>query len=260
MDVEVLVSWLTEGLDPAKAAEVRAAVLRDGVKSKVGGLKLQAEWDTLNAQVTQFREELEGAQNNLGARAYREWYTENYPRIEQLQREYNELVKKSGGNPPPNPNPGAPPQGGLNLTPEELDKRVQTAANKLIQETYAPMWSSNVSVTSKLVQRHMRKGRTTDLDMDAISKIAVEKHSGNLEAAYDEWDKPEAEKDAKAAFDKAVADGVAEEMKKRNVPAAFPGGADLSPSTLSSRTKDEVEKFDRSALNRELAGVFANAG
>jgi hypothetical protein len=130
---------------------------------------------------------------------------------------------------------------------------VQRLVDRGIQERYAPRWSELLEGTGNLVQKHMFAGRKTPIDFKTVSKLAQEKYQGNLEMAYDEWDKPEREKTEVAARESEIKRRVDEELQKRGASANFPAGADLTPGTLSSRTKAETEKFDKTALVRDLA-------
>jgi len=247
MDINEIIAAVTEGLPADQAASVRAAIERDAVKTKVAGWKQQSDYEALQRQQVALQAELDGAPDKPGTRAYAKWYHENLPAIQALQesvKAYETKYGKLDGSTTPTTAPTA-----AGLTADE----VQRLVDRGIQERYAPRWSELLEGTGNLVQKHMFAGRKTPIDFKTVSKLAQEKYQGNLEMAYDEWDKPEREKTEVAARESEIKRRVDEELQKRGASANFPAGADLTPGTLSSRTKAETEKFDKTALVRDLA-------
>lgn len=263
MTYEELESMLTDGLDDAAKAAVRAALNREQVKTKVGGLKAQAEFETIQQQATALRQELEGAPDKPGTRAYAKWYNDNWATIEANSKAIDAFEKKYGKGSfnamatgtATLPDPNAPPAPGITMTKEEIARLAAEAADNRIRDQYAPQWSNLLTSTGTLVQKHMYAGRKTPIDFSAVAELA-KKYNGDLNLAYDEWDKPEREKELKTAEDKRVEQRVQEELQKRGTTAHFPGGADMTPGTLAVRPKAETEKFDRATLNRDLASTF----
>lgn len=253
MDIKELESWLTEGLDDAAANAVRAALNRDTVKSKAAGLKQQREYDELQARSQALQAELDGAPDKPGTRAYQKWYQENYSKVQALQESLAAYQAKYGSlDNPANPNPANPPAG---MSAEDIKKLAMEAAQGLIQNNYAARWSDLLTKTGTIVQKHMFAGRKNPINFEEVSKIA-EKYNGNLEQAYDEWDKPEREKVEAKAKEDEINRRVQEELQKRGASLQFPAGADLSSGALSSRTKGELDKFDKTALKRDLVQTF----
>lgn len=262
MEISELTAMLTDGLPADQAAIVKAAIERDSVKAKAAGLKAQAEFDAIQTRAATLQQELEGTTDKPGSRAYQKWYNENYAAIEKLNKDvaaydakhgagaYQTMI--SGGGAPPTPSTG----GGRVLSEEE----VQRLVDKRIQEGYAPRWSDLLTNTGDLVQRHMFAGRKTPIDFTAVSKLAGEKYNGNLSLAYDEYDRPEREKQAKLDEDARVEKRVQDEVAKRQAAIQFPSGADFTPSTLSTRPKTEVDGFDKAKLQHELARDWAKTG
>lgn len=251
MDINDLIAMVTEGLPAEEAAKVKAAIERDSVKSKVVTLKAQGEYAALVQKEQELQAALDGGPNKPGAKAYQEWYEKNFAQVQALQVERDAYVKKHGpleGGTPPNPNPATPP-----TTYTEAD--IQRMVDARIQGTYAPKWSELLTGTGSIVQRHMFAGRKAPIDFKAISDLAP-KYGGNLEQAYDEWDKPERDKVQAADTEKEIERRVKDEVAKRSVQQQFPGGADYTPAPLSSRTKADIDKFDPAAMKRDLAETF----
>jgi hypothetical protein len=258
MEVNDLITMLTDGLDPAEAAVVRKAIERDSAKTRVATLKGQSEYAALEQRSTQLQQELEDqgrpgdAGYRPGAKSYQQWYTENLPRIQKLQTDIAEYQKRHGALDNPNPNPNTNPNTGRQYTEAEI----QAMVDSRIQQQYSPRWSDILLSTGNLVQKHMLAGRKNPIDFGSLSKTAAEKYNGNLDLAYEEWDKPEREKVAKAAEESRVEQRVKEELAKRGASANFPAAADFTPGALSQHTKAEQEGFDPAALKRDLAKTW----
>ena len=286
MDIAVLTGWLTEGLDEAEAAIVRKAIERDAVKSKASGLKAQDEFDKIVQERAVLQAELEGdaANSKVGTRAYKEWYDKNFELVQANDKAIKAFDEKHGtgafkkaldGELKVGETTVAPTAGVLSAdeiqkivdaklasfkptsaatAPEDIQKLV----DKRIQEGYAPRWASLLKDTGKVVQRHVRAGRSTDIDFEALEKLAAEKTNGSLEAAYDMWDQPEREKEAKASQEKEIERRVNEEIQKRGASREFPAGADATPGFLSRTGGDE--KFNKNSLVRDLARDWDKVG
>lgn len=259
MDIQDLIAMATEGLSEADAAPIKAALLRDVVKSKAAGLKAQKEFDTIQQRADSLQAELEGGPQKPGAKAYQEWYTKNQKAIEAQSAAITAYDKKYGegtffkaaekgfsSESSPNPNPSNPSGG----TISESD--VERLVEKSIQGKYSPRWSDLLTTTGTLVQKHMFAGRKTPIDFSKLGELASSKYGGNLEMAYDEWDKPERERVSKEDEEKRINKRVEEELQRRGA-NQISAGADMSAGTLATRPKAELEKFDRTTLTRELA-------
>ena len=260
MDVNDLITMLTEGLPPEQAAVVRSAIERDSVKAKASGLKQQSEYEQLVQRQQALQQELEGdaATGKLGAKAYREWYDKNYNAVLDLQKRAEAYERKYGTLENPtnqDPTKTTPPNTAPAMTPEQIAAEV----DRRIQAGYAPKWSNLLTTTGSILQKHIRAGRKNDVDFDKLGALAAEKFGGDLSLAYDEWDKPERERVAKENEEKEIKRRVDEELQKRGASQQFPSGADLTPGALSGRTKADVDKFDKNALQNDLAREWAQA-
>jgi hypothetical protein len=257
MEVNDLITMLTDGLEPADAAVVRKAIERDAVKAKATTLKQQSEYDALNTRLATLQQEMEdqgqpGQQGyKAGAKTYAKWYQDNYPKIQKLQEDFAKYQQKFGTLETPTPQPTTP------TTKQLTDAEIQQLVDQRIQQQYSPRWSELLMSTGGLVQRHMLAGRKNPIDFAAVSKAAAEKYNGDLNLAYDEWDKPERVKEAKAAEDARVEQRVKDELAKRGASSNFPAAADFTPGALSNHTKAEIEKFDPEAFKREMARDLA---
>ena len=251
MELNDLIAMVTEGLTPEQAASVRSAIERDNVKSKVSTLKAKSEYEALVQREQELNAALEGGPDKPGAKAYQRWYDENFAKVQQLQQErtaYEAKFGKLDATPIPQTQPTLP-----GMSKEDIQREIDAR----IQSQYAPRWSDLMVGFGKVVQKHMYAKRTNPIDMDALSKLAQEtRFNGSLEAAYDEWDKPEREKNDKEAREAEIKRRVDEELQRRGASQQFPAGADFTPSALSTRTKAEVDKFDPAALRQDLARTF----
>lgn len=260
MDINTLTSWLTEGLTPEQAEIVKAQINKDGNKARLVALKAQDEYGQLETRVNALQSELDGVDGKPGTKAYKDWYDKNYSAVAKLSEDikkydakygdgaYNKMMENGAApNNPPNT---------AGLTEDQVARLV----DQRIQSGYAPRWSDLLVNTGDLVQRHMFAGRKTPIDFKVVAELAEKKYNGNLNQAYDEWDKPEREKVETAARETEIKRRVDEELQKRGASAQFPTGADMTPSALSQRTKTEVDKFDKTALTRDLAKEWVGAG
>lgn len=246
MTTEDLEQMLTDGLSPEQAAPIRDAIRRESVKSRVSTLKQEREYNEIVAQQQSLQRELEGAPDKsvVGARAYQKWYNENYTAAVRNAEQLQKYVAKYGADPDAAPGPQA------TVDVDSIMRRVRDE----VLPNYAPA-SAVVTAQAqqmKILQKHMFAGRKNPIDVDVLMRTAGEKYQGNLEQAYDEWDKPEREKAETASRDAEVTRRVNEELQKRGASQHFPAGADLTPSSLSARPKADVEKFDRTTLNQDL--------
>lgn len=268
MDVNALISMLTDGLDPAEAAVVSKAIQRDATKAKVAAIKAAEEVATIETERLRLQAELNGEGEpgkqgyKPGSKAYREWYEKNYPAIKanadaiatyEAKHGEGSFAKAVNGEAPPvNPtNPNA-----KSYTPEEI----QTMVDSRVRDQYGPQWTNHLLKTSTIVQKHMFAGRKNPIDMQKVAELANAKYNGDLELAYDEWDKPERDRIAKEDEDKRVDQRVKDELQKRGASLTFPAAADMTPSALSNRSKADLDKFDATSLKNELARDWMNAG
>lgn len=267
MDITQLESWLTEGLTEDQKVIVKAALNRDTVKTKAATLREQSEFATLESQRQALQAELEGGgPGKPGTRAYAKWYADNFAAVEANSKAILAYDKKNGdgafarmaaalesGAEPPTAS-GAP----SNLTKDDILRVVQ----QQFQEFQAPNIGKVVKDAGRIVQRHMFAGRKNEIDFDAIDNMMLEAQKRGrvmtLEDAYNEWDKPEREKSAKAAEDARVEQRVQDELKKRGASSHFPGGADMTPSALHQRTKSEVDGFNKDAFRKSLVDTWNN--
>lgn len=252
MDISVLITALTEGLPAEQAAIVKAAIERDQVKTKAGGWKQESDVADLQARSQALQAELEGdaANGKLGAREYQKWYTENSPAIAKLNKDIAAYKAKHGelDAAPGNPNPPTPgtPAAGLSA----LD--IQREVDKRINEQYAPKWGSLLTGVGSVVQKHMLSGRKTEIDFKKLEELAAAR-GGDLMLAYDEYDRPERESTAKAATEAEIERRVKEEIQKRGASSSFPGGADMTPGSLTHR---DSSNFSRSSMMNDLVKTF----
>lgn len=246
-----LIAYLTEGLDDEQATAVRNAFKNAKVAERAGSLKAAKEFDDLAAREASLKAELEGnGPDKPGAKAYAKWYEDNYAKVQALQSERTALIEKYGTVDAPK---GAAP---VDKKEEKLPAGftaadVQRMVDERIQGGYADRWSNLLTGVGSVVQKHLLAGRKTPIDMKKLSEHAAA-NGGDLDRAYDEYDKPEREIAAKADEEKRINARVNEELQKRGAHQHFP--ADMTPGTLS-RDRD-TSKFDKAAMERDLVNTF----
>jgi hypothetical protein len=162
-----------------------------------------------------------------------------------LEDKYGTLDQPKGAAPM---DPAKPP----NLAGLSKDD-IARLVDERIQGGYADRWSNLLTGMGGVVQKHMFAGRKSPIDMKKLSELA-QSNGGDLDRAYDEYDKPEREAAAKIAQDKLVEQRVNDELMKRGAHTGYPAGADMTPGILS-RDRDS-SKFDRAAMERDLVNTF----
>ncbi len=240
-----LFEYLTQdaGLDEATAKAVAA---NEKVGTKAAALVQKKEYDDLEAKAAALELTLNGTGKQMGAKAYQEWYQKNYPEIQKLQTAvatYKERYGDLDGAPPPDDKTkkGA----GATFTAEDVQRMVA----ETIDKNYAPRWSDLVTKSGTIVQKHMLAGRKNAIDFPKLAEIAATK-GGDLEAAYDEYDRPEREAASKATMDAEIERRVKEGVQKAQTQNLFPAGADGTPSsgTPGITRPQGDKKYDRSAV------------
>ncbi len=274
MEISELIQWATEGLDAKDAEVVKKAMEREVVKSKAAGLKAQSEFDAIIAERAALQEELAGnpTEKKVGTREYKNWYEknaakaiENDKKIQEFDTKHGEgsFAKALSGELPV----GAPPVvagtplseaqiqalvdakvAGFKPTLPEAD--IQKMVDDRFNKQYAPTTANTVVSVANLMQKHMLAGRKTPIDFNKLATMANEKYAGNVDQAYDEWDKPEREKLAAADLEATIERRVNEEIQKRGA-QAVPAGADATPGALSAH-KTDSSAFDRNKLLQEM--------
>jgi hypothetical protein len=269
VEINDLIAMLTEGYTAEQAAPIKAAIEREAVKAKIATLKGQAEFDGILGERQRLAAELEGVNGQPGSRAYKDWYEKNWEQVQVNDRAIQAFDSRYGKGAfaraveasAPTPAPAAPAGGGGGTyTDQQLRAMVAEEAGKYVRDVFGNQWSNILVNTGNLMQKHMLAGRKSPIDLDAVAKIAKDKYQGDLNLAYDEYDRPEREKEAKVAEDSRVEQRVKEELQKRGAPSHFPRGADLTPSALSVRPKAQVDGFDRAALKNDLAKTWMESG
>lgn len=215
MTAQELFNYLTldAGLDTETAVALTKAAANPKVAERATSLAQRKDFDSIQQKAT----DLETKYNQ--AATYEQWYTTNYDKIVALQTERAAYEAKfgkldgTGGNPNPNPSPA----GGKQYSEEDIQRMVDTR----IQTAYGPKWSDLLVDSGEIVLKHVSSGRKTKLDLKSLAKTAAEKHNGNLNAAYDEWDKPEAERISKEATDAEVERRVQEKVAQMRTQSTF---------------------------------------
>ena len=213
------------------------------ITSRISQLRQASEYsaieqkaNALAAEKAALESELNGSNGKPGSKAYQKWYAENYEAIEANKRRIEELntavqTYEAAYGKIAN---GAAPVVPAGITKDEINTLIQAQT-----QSFAPKVVSSMTGIAKVIERHMKRGRSHEIDWDKLDQIAADpKIGGDPVAAYEEWDRPNLEKDREAAAAKAEEDiqkridaKVQEELKRRNVPTSFPAGADGSSAT-----------------------------
>ncbi len=285
MEISELLAWATSGLDEAEAAVVRKALEREAVKAQVSELKAKKDYDVVAAkaaEVDALQQELDAVDPQGNPKGYRAWYKKHGDAVVAQAQSIKAFEDKHGAGTFEKftkgeftiPAAAAAVVPGVAMTeaqiqalvdarvaagakPATAEADIQRMVDSRIQTAYAPKWSELLEGTGNIVQRHMFAGRKNPIDFKKLSEIASAKNVP-LEAAYDEWDKPERDKVTAAATETEITRRVNEEIQKRGAATQFPAGADGTPGALSAHRG--TEKFDASALRRDLAASWNSAG
>jgi hypothetical protein len=253
MTYEQLVAFMTEGLDEAQAAPIREALKNEKIQSRAGSLRQQSELDVIEARARELDESLNKVDAQGNPVGYKAWYDKHWPaikaqgeRVAAYEQKYGTLEAPKNQD-PPTPAAAAAAGAAAGLGKDE----VLGVVNEHFSKNFAPNMAGVVKSIAKITSRHILAGRKTEVDFDAIEKIMTERGL-KAEDAYAEWDKPEREKEAKIAEDKRVEQRVTEELQKRGGTVHMPDQSS-GPGALSARSS---EKFDRSAMERDLVDTF----
>lgn len=289
MEISEVLSWLSEGVDDATAATLKGILEKDTVKTKFAGVKAQKEYEALAAQaaeVTALREELDAQDPQGNPKGYRAWYKKFGDAVVKQAAAIKTFEDKHGAGTFEKlaagefQLPAAPGTPGVGMTAEDIQKLIdqkmkagtpaspediQKLIDKRFQETYAPSTANTVVTAGHILQKHMLAGRRNPIDFNALAKLAGEKFAGNMDQAYDDWDKPERDKlDAvarQAEIDKAVATAKTaweDERLKQQGKEKFPGGADFTPGNLSHKSNEK--DFNANDFKMDLAKSWNTAG
>jgi len=237
------------GLDEATAKAIMAAAANEKVNAKAAGLVQRKEYDSLEARAAALELSMNGTKDKPGAVAYQKWYTDNFAAIQKLQQDVARYTERYGTLDEPKNPPANPPAPAFDE--KKIAEMIAAGVDKRIQEGYGSRWSDLITQSGTILEKHIRSGRKSPLDWKKISELAAAKN-GDIAAAYDEWDKPEADAAAKAATDAEVERRVKERLAKERTESFFPAGADATPSgSVSPLSRSKVEgtpKYDRSSV------------
>lgn len=256
MTAKETVAYLVEvaGLDEATA---KALVENEKVQKRAADLVQKKEYEDLERKAAALELSYNGTKDKPGALSYQQWYEKNFQAIQDLQTQVTKYRERYGDLEAAPPADDKKKPAAQSFTAEDVQKIV----NETIQSNYAPRWSDLLTGTGEIVQKHMFAGRKTPIDFKKLSEIAQTK-GGDLNAAYDEYDRPEREAAAKAATEAEIKRRVDEEVQKRQTANFFPAGADATPSnTISplSRVKSE-QKYDRNkVIETAVTGKYEEA-
>ncbi len=249
MTAKEMFTMLTQdaGLDEATAKAVMAAADNEKVQSRAASLVQKQEYDAITARATALEK------SAADAKVYQDWYAKNYPAIQKLQADAVLYQERFGSLEEPTK---VPAKAAATYSPED----VQRIVTEKIQADYAPRWSTLLTSTGSILEKHIRAGRKNNLDWKKLEEIAAAK-GGDLEAAYDEYDRPDRELAAKESQEAEIKRRVDEEMAKRRTAEFFPAGADATPSSgsggITRHAQVEKGSYDRNkVINAAVTGVY----
>lgn len=219
---------------------------------RAGSLIAKQEHDTVQQKASQLEAELQGdaASGKLGARAYQEWWNKNGGAVVAMQREIAQYRERFGALDATQTQQTQQTQQPKGISVDDIDKRVDS----IIQDKYGAQWSNLLTKSGKIIERHLRAKRDNPIDWDQLGKLAGE-HGGDLERAYEAWDKPEAEKYAKAETEKEIERRVQEKLKLERTRQGIEGHQftqDVSPiskrAAVVQTTKTDKPAYDRNKV------------
>lgn len=253
MTAQELFQYLTEGagLDEATTKVIMDQVAKnEKVAGRAANFTQRSEYDSLATRAAA----LEKAATQ--AKVYEDWYGKNFAAIEALQKEA--LMYKERYGSLEDPTKGATPP----AKPAIDEAAVLAAIDKRINEAYNPRWSAVVTGAGSVIEKHLRAKRDKEIDWAEVSKLA-EGYGGDLNKAYEEWDKPEREKATKASMDSEVERRVKEGIAKAQTASFFPAGAEGSASSggPAGLTKSQPKKeYNRDAvIQAAVTGKYEGA-
>jgi len=189
------------------------------------------EAEQLRKRQAELQAELDGNETQPGTRAYQKWYNEHYRKIQELQTNFARYQERFGplDETGSASNNGTASNNGGQMTKEEIEQALENRINNV-----GAKMTDYLKQTGSILERHIRAGRKRTLEMDKLVQLAVEKHGGSLERAYDEWDQPEALEVSKAQQEAEIKRRVEEELAKRQSAMFVPGSGDGSFGTPRS--------------------------
>lgn len=258
MTAKELFTFLTEeaGLDDATAKVVMGVADNPKVSAKASALVQKNEYDDLERRAAALELSYNGTAQRPGAKAYEDWYTKNYAVVQKLQQDMARYQERYGDLDNPGQGGGGSGAGAhTSLSKEDIARMVAEQTDERIGKVYGNQWSNIVTGAGKMMEKHFRSGRKNEIDWDKISAIAATKNN-DLVAAYDEWDRPEAEKAQAAATEAEVNRRVEEKLNQRQSTQMFPAGADASPGSVGIGRRPD-QKYNRDAvINAAATGKY----
>jgi hypothetical protein len=243
------------GYDEATAKVLKTAFENEKVTTKLSGLKQQTEFDAIQARANQLEQSYARAKN------YEDWYQKNHEAITGLEQRVLRYQERFGDlDAAPGASAGAGAGAGAGAAKTFTEEDIQKFVDARIQTQYGPQWSNLLKGSGRLIEKHLRAGRKTEIDWDKVAELAAAR-GGDLVAAYDEWDKPEREAAAKLETDKEVERRVKLELEKRLVDQTrrnFPGGADATPSDspLAKRSTTDEKAHHQKVVEAAITGEY----
>lgn len=246
MTAQEIFAYLTQdaGLDSVTADAIMKASANEKVASRAAQLRQSSEFTSIEQRAQALEAKLKGTKEAPGAEAYETWYRENWQHIQKLNTDAIAYRERYGELDAPKTPPAA----------QVFDEAaIAKLVDARIQSQYGPQWSSLLKGSGQIIERHMRGNRKDNLDWDKISEIAAAK-GGDLNAAYEEWDKPAAEAARQAATEAEIERRVKTEVAKRSTQSMFPAGADATPSggisplSRNRAVESGAPKYDRSKV------------
>lgn len=246
MTIAQFESMLREsGLDDAT---VKTIVANEKVAARATSLRQGDEYSALETRAAALEKEAKTA------KSYQDWYATNYPTVLKLQQDAARYAERYGSLDEAQPANKQP----IQMDEAKIKELISSTITENYQKQYAPQTVGLITQVGTVVQRHITKGRKSDIDWKEIDKLAAN-HGGDAVKAYEEWDAPNSTKDAEDAFNKKVDAAVKEKMAARGLQNNFPSGADAAPSARSPLSKDDGPKaYDRSKLlDTFISGEYA---
>lgn len=224
-------------------ASIKSLIANDKVQSKATSLRHQSEYQALESDYGE-------------AKIYADWYKKNEAKLLQLFEA--EKARLAQGEQQQQEQQNQQNQQQTAMSRADIEKLINERATELYQKTYAPQIVGLTTGIGTVVEQHMRRGRKDKIDWKKLDELAAKTH-GDISQAYEEYDRPNLEKDHEAAFNARVEKEVKEKLAAAGV-NRFPAGADAQPSNsspLSARANPGEKTYDRSkVLETFLSGEY----
>lgn len=241
------------GLDEATAKAVMDAAKNEKVQARASALRQQSEYDAILAKANKMEESANKA------KVYQDWVEKNGAAVEALKIEAAQYRERYGSlNEPTVPTKTEV----KSFDRTDVQKIVGDEVTMIVDKSLGPRVVNMTTGMMTVMERHIKHGRKHDIDWNKLQEISNDpKINGDVVKAYEEWDKPAAEIDAKESTEKEIRRRVDEELAKRGTREFFPANDGSSAASGSGISRSSTNKtYDRESVVRAaITGKYGDA-